>query len=108
MSSGSAFASRRSAIYKGKSDSHVMFVRVAVADLLDLLGIPEQLLSGIVHGRLYTSRLVRGKHFQRDLFGGAEDPGKVQLLANLGDGIDRQGDRRGKGYGVVERDRSRE
>jgi hypothetical protein len=47
-----------------------MFVRVAVADLLDLLGIPEQLLSGIVHGRLYTSRLVRGKHFQRDLFGG--------------------------------------
>lgn len=108
MLPGSASASRRSTIYKGESDSHVVFVRVAVADLLDLLGIPEQLLSGIVHGRLNTSRLVRGKHFQRDLFGGPEDPGEVQLLADLGDGIDRQRNRGGKGYGVVEGDRGRE
>lgn len=87
-----------------RTDSHVMLVRVAIADPLDRLRVPEQLLCGIIHRRLHTGRLVRSKDFQGDLFGGPEDARKVELLADLEKVGDRKRDRGGKGYCIVEGD----
>ena len=85
---------------------HVVLVGVAVANPLNLLRIPQQLLSSVVHGSLDTGRFVRGEYFQRDLFGSAEDSRKVELLSDLRDVCDREWNRRGKGDGVVKGDGS--